>query len=212
MAGIIIVIIMVIVFILKSVQQKGSNGQGNTGQNEWHGSSRTTGSYRYSGSTGSASRSGSVGSTSRAGSAGSTSRSGPAGSTSRSGSIGSTSRSSSAGNTSRSGSTGSTSRSGSTGRSQLGSPQKSFSSASSEEKPQDIRIAAGIDEDDGAILSAAKINSYVTEMDNELDSKEDLMKPVYDMMITGPDTSIPSGRDFIAEATDMLNSFTTKGD
>lgn len=149
MAGIIIVIIMVIVFILKSVQQKGSNGQGNTGQNEWHGSSRTTGSYRYSGST---------------------------------------------------------------GRSQLGSPQKSFSSASSEEKPQDIRIAAGIDEDDGAILSAAKINSYVTEMDNELDSKEDLMKPVYDMMITGPDTSIPSGRDFIAEATDMLNSFTTKGD
>ncbi len=203
MAGIIIVIIMVIVFILKSVQQKGSNGQGNTGQNEWHGSSRTTGSYRYSGSTGSTSRAGSAGSTSRVGSAGSTSRSGSAGSTNRSGSAGSINRSSSAGNTSRS---------GSTGRSQLGSPQKSFSSASSEEKPQDIRIAAGIDEDDGAILSAAKINSYVTEMDNELDSKEDLMKPVYDMMITGPDTSIPSGRDFIAEATDMLNSFTTKGD
>lgn len=75
---------------------------------------------------------------------------------------------------------------------------------------QEFRQLAGVDEEDGAILSAAKMHSLATELGNEFDSKEDLMKPVYDLMITGPDTSLPNERDFLSEATDMLNAYITE--
>ena len=75
---------------------------------------------------------------------------------------------------------------------------------------QEFRDMAGVEAGDGAILSAAKMHSFATELGNEFDSQEDLMKPVYDLMITGPDTSLPNGRDFLSEATDMLNSYVTE--
>lgn len=75
---------------------------------------------------------------------------------------------------------------------------------------QEFRKLAGVDAEDGAILSAAKMHSFATELGNEFDSKEDLMKPVYDLMITGPDTSLPNERDFLSEATDMLNAYVTE--
>ena len=75
---------------------------------------------------------------------------------------------------------------------------------------QEFRDMAGVEASDGAILSAAKMHSFATELGNEFDSQEDLMKPVYDLMITGPDTSLPNGRDFLSEATDMLNSYVTE--
>lgn len=185
MGGIIVVIIIVIVFVMKSVQQKGGNSQGSTDRNENYGNSQKAGSYRYSGATGN---------------------------TKRSGSAGSTRNSSSLGNDKYSGYTSGRINSDISRTSREDIKRKSISRDSPEKNLTDIRMAAGIDEDDGAILSAAKMNSYVTEMDNKMDSQEDLMKPVYDMMIIGPDTSLPSGRDFVAEATDMLNSFTTKAD
>ena len=37
------------------------------------------------------------------------------------------------------------------------------------------------------------------------------MLPVYDLMIKGPDTSITFERDFVGEATDMLNSIQPDG-
>lgn len=75
---------------------------------------------------------------------------------------------------------------------------------------QEFREMAGVDASDGAILSAAKMHSFATELSNEYDSKEDLMQPVYDLMVKGPDTSIPNERDFVSEATDMLNSYVTE--
>lgn len=193
MGGIIIVIIIVIVFVMKSVQQKSGNSQRSTDRSENYGNSPKSGSTRYSAPAGNAKRTGSMGGY----------RTGSAGSSKRTGSTGGY-RTAPAGSAKRTGSQDSASHDA--------DRKKTVSRDLSEHDLTNIRMAAGIDEDDGAILSAAKINSYVTEMDNEMDSQEDLMKPVYDMMVTGPDTSLPSGRDFIAEATDMLNSFTTKGD
>ena len=77
---------------------------------------------------------------------------------------------------------------------------------------REILEAAGVDADDGAILAAAKVHSFMTELDNDSDSQEDLMQPVYDLMIKGPDTSITFERDFVGEATDMLNSIQPDGD
>lgn len=77
---------------------------------------------------------------------------------------------------------------------------------------RNLEAAAGVDADDGAILAAAKVHSYMAEKDNESDSQEDLMQPVYDLMIKGPDTTLTFERDFIGEATDMLNSMQLNGE
>ncbi len=71
-----------------------------------------------------------------------------------------------------------------------------------------FREMAGVDESDGAILSAAKMHSFATELSNEYDSKEDLMEPVWDLMVKGPDTSVPNERDFVSEGMDLINSYT----
>lgn len=73
---------------------------------------------------------------------------------------------------------------------------------------QEFRKMAGVEASDGDILSAAKMHSLATELSNEFDSHEDLMKPVYDLMVTGPNTSLPNTRDFLAEGMDMINAYT----
>lgn len=72
---------------------------------------------------------------------------------------------------------------------------------------QEFRERAGVEASDGAILSAAKMHSFATELSNEYDSKEDIMEPVWDLMVKGPDTSIPNERDFVSEGMDMINSY-----
>lgn len=72
---------------------------------------------------------------------------------------------------------------------------------------QEFKEMAGVEVGDGAILSAAKMHSFATELGNEFDSKEDLIGPVFDLMVVGPDTSIPNERDFISEGMDMINSY-----
>lgn len=71
-----------------------------------------------------------------------------------------------------------------------------------------LREMADIDATDGAILSAAKMHNVATELSNEFDSKEDLMEPVWDLMVKGPDTSVPNERDFVSEGMDMINTYT----
>lgn len=89
-------------------------------------------------------------------------------------------------------------------RANVGSP----SASSSAYNTQEFRRMAGVESDDGAILSAAKMHSLATELGNEYDSKEDLMAPVFDLMVKGPDTSIPNERDFVSEGMDMINTYT----
>ena len=72
---------------------------------------------------------------------------------------------------------------------------------------QEFRERAGVEASDGAILTAAKMHSFATELSNEYDSKEDIMEPVWDLMVKGPDTSIPNERDFVSEGMDMINSY-----
>ncbi|MBQ8663451.1 MAG: hypothetical protein IJ471_06305 [Eubacterium sp.] len=72
---------------------------------------------------------------------------------------------------------------------------------------QAFKQMAGVEAGDGAILSAAKMHSLATELGNEYDSKEDLMEPVFNLMVTGPDTSIPNERDFVSEGMDLINSY-----
>lgn len=73
---------------------------------------------------------------------------------------------------------------------------------------KEFREMAGVEASDGAILSAAKMHSFATELSNEFDSKEDLMEPVWDIMVKGPDTTIPNERDFVSEGMDLINSYT----
>lgn len=75
---------------------------------------------------------------------------------------------------------------------------------------KEFREMAGVEASDGAILSAAKMHSFATELSNEYDSKEDLMEPVWDFMVKGPDTSIPNERDFVSEGMDLINSYTVQ--
>ncbi len=72
----------------------------------------------------------------------------------------------------------------------------------------EFKKMAGVDIDDGAILSAAKMHSLATELGNEFDSREDLMEPVFNLMVTGPNTSIPNERDFVSEGMDLINAYT----
>mgnify|MGYP006939744423 CR=1 FL=1 len=88
-------------------------------------------------------------------------------------------------------------------------PKKAYTRDESNMSEREILKAAGVDADDGAILAAAKVHSFMTELDNDSDSQEDLMQAVYDLMVKGPDTSITFERDFVGEATDMLNSIRT---
>lgn len=73
---------------------------------------------------------------------------------------------------------------------------------------QEFKNMAGVEAGDGAILSAAKMHSLAAELGNEFDSQADLMEPVFNLMVTGPDTSIPNERNFVSEGMDMLNSYT----
>ena len=76
-----------------------------------------------------------------------------------------------------------------------------------EGRPEHVWKAAGVEEGDGMILASAKLTSYAAEKDNEENSQEDLLGPVYDLMVKGPDTSIAFERDFLAEGMDMLNKY-----
>lgn len=76
-----------------------------------------------------------------------------------------------------------------------------------EGRPEHVWKAAGVEEGDGMILASAKLTSYAAEKDNEENSQEDLLGPVYDLMVQGPDTSIAFERDFLAEGMDMLNKY-----
>ena len=76
-----------------------------------------------------------------------------------------------------------------------------------EGRPEHVWKAAGVEEGDGVILASAKLTSYAAEKDNEENSQEDLLGPVYDLMVKGPDTSIAFERDFLAEGMDMLNRY-----
>ena len=64
-----------------------------------------------------------------------------------------------------------------------------------------------------AILDAAKVNTQEVELENDRDAlvTDNLMDRVYDVMVKGPDDRIAFGRDFIAEATEMLNRYTIPG-
>ena len=97
------------------------------------------------------------------------------------------------------------------GQKEQSQSEEIYASDKSEMSEREILEAAGVDADDGAILAAAKVHSFMTELDNDSDSQEDLMLPVYDLMIKGPDTSITFERDFVGEATDMLNSIQPDG-
>lgn len=76
-----------------------------------------------------------------------------------------------------------------------------------EGRPEHVWKAAGVEEGDGMILASAKLTSYAAEKDNEENSQEDFLGPVYDLMVKGPDTSIAFERDFLAEGMDMLNKY-----
>lgn len=76
-----------------------------------------------------------------------------------------------------------------------------------EGKPEDVFRAAGIEADDGMILASAKLTSYAAEKDNEKIEDLDLLGPVYDLMVMGPDTSISFERDFVAEGLELMNRY-----
>ena len=61
------------------------------------------------------------------------------------------------------------------------------------------------------ILTAAKENTVEVAVGNDLDAiaSEQLMDNVYDVMVKGPKDTLTFSRDFVAEATDMLNRYTT---
>ena len=61
------------------------------------------------------------------------------------------------------------------------------------------------------ILTAAKENTLEVAVGNDLDAivSEQLMDNVYDVMVKGPKDTLTFSRDFVAEATDMLNRYAT---
>lgn len=77
----------------------------------------------------------------------------------------------------------------------------------SEGRPEEVFQAAGIEADDGVILASAKLTSYAAEKDNEKIEDVDLLGPVYDLMIMGPDTSLSFERDFVSEGLELMNRY-----
>ena len=57
-----------------------------------------------------------------------------------------------------------------------------------------------------AIMEAAKENALETRIDNLTDSSRDFMKEVQELMVKGPDDSLPNQRDFVAEGMEMVNN------
>lgn len=56
------------------------------------------------------------------------------------------------------------------------------------------------------IMEAAKENALETRLDNLSDSSRDFMKEVQELMVKGPDDSLPNQRDFVAEGMEMINN------
>jgi hypothetical protein len=56
-----------------------------------------------------------------------------------------------------------------------------------------------------AIMEAAKENALETQIDNAVESQRDIAKELSDLMIMGPDLTIPNERDFLGEAMEMLH-------
>ena len=56
------------------------------------------------------------------------------------------------------------------------------------------------------IMEAAKENALETRLDNLSDSSRDFMKEVQELMVKGPDDSLPNERDFVAEGMEMINN------
>ncbi len=57
-----------------------------------------------------------------------------------------------------------------------------------------------------SIMEAAKENALETRLDNLSDSSRDFMKEVQELMVKGPDDSLPNQRDFVAEGMEMINN------
>lgn len=57
-----------------------------------------------------------------------------------------------------------------------------------------------------SIMEAAKENALETRLDNLSDSSRDFMKEVQELMVKGPDDSLPNERDFVAEGMEMINN------
>ena len=57
-----------------------------------------------------------------------------------------------------------------------------------------------------SIMEAAKENALETRLDNLSDSSRDFMKKVQELMVKGPDDSLPNQRDFVAEGMEMINN------
>ncbi len=57
------------------------------------------------------------------------------------------------------------------------------------------------------IMESAKENAIQSQLDNLEDGERDLMKEVRDLIITGPNYKLPYSRDFVAEGTELLNSY-----
>ena len=57
-----------------------------------------------------------------------------------------------------------------------------------------------------SIMEAAKENALETRLDNLSDSSRNFMKEVQELMVKGPDDSLPNERDFVAEGMEMINN------
>ena len=83
-------------------------------------------------------------------------------------------------------------------------PNRSVSQA--KPKPAEPVRRAPMEE---TILEAARRNSLEVEFENEQDAiaSENYMDAIYDLMVKGPQDQLSFQRDFLAEATEMLNSY-----
>lgn len=55
------------------------------------------------------------------------------------------------------------------------------------------------------IMEAAKENALETRIENLTDSSRDFMKEVQELMVKGPNDTLPNQRDFVAEGMEMVN-------
>ena len=90
-------------------------------------------------------------------------------------------------------------------------PRRSKNTSGGRPAPVQEAVKKGYLAEEGEIVEAAKDNVSELSSDEMLIRQKNLSKELEDLMVKGPNTDIPYERDFLAEAMDMIQTYSQSG-